>query len=384
MLRIIVAPDSFKESLSARQVAMYISEGIRQILPSAEIVQVPMSDGGEGLIDCLLAGREGHVVIEEVTGPLGNRVQAKMGIIGDNETAIIEMAEASGLALVPVEKRNPLIATSFGTGELMRRALDEGCRRLIVGIGGSATNDGGAGMAQALGIKLLNSRHREIGYGAQGLLELETIDMSNVHPRLKGTEILAACDVSNPLYGATGAAYVYGPQKGAMPEMLPVLDQALVRLAKVVERDLKLDVHDLPGSGAAGGLGAGLVALTGGHLRPGLELVFNALNFESILAEGADLLITGEGQINAQTCYGKVPFGVARLAKKYGIPVLALAGSIGPGSEDLYGAGIDAMMSIVPGPVELEEAMARAGEMVREASSRAMRMLLLFTSREKH
>jgi glycerate kinase len=293
------------------------------------------------------------------------------------------MAEASGLALVPIEKRNPLITTSFGTGELMKRALDAGCKRLIVGIGGSATNDGGAGMAQALGIRLLDSHNREIGRGAQGLLDLDSIDTSTAHPRLQNAEILVACDVSNPLYGATGASYVYGPQKGARPEMLHLLDKAMVRLAETVERDLKRNVHDLPGGGAAGGLGAGLFAFTGGHLRPGIELVLEILNFKSILAEGADLLITGEGEINAQTGYGKVPFGVARLAKKYGIPVLALVGSIGPGSDDLFGYGIDAIMSIVPGPVGLEEAMARAGEMVRESSSRAMRMLFLFASREK-
>jgi glycerate kinase len=206
---------------------------------------------------------------------------------------------------------------------------------------------------------------------------LDTIDMSTAHPRLPEAEILVACDVTNPLCGATGAAYVYGPQKGARPEMLPVLDQALVRLAKVVKQDLNLDVQHLPGGGAAGGMGAGLVAFTGGHLRHGIELVFDILNFESILGDGADLLITGEGEINAQTRYGKVPHGVAQLAKKYGVPVLALVGSIGTGSEELYSAGIDAMMSIVPGPFSLEEAMAQAGEMLRASANRAMRMLAL-------
>lgn len=375
MFRIVVAPDSYKESLTAQEAASRISEGIKSVLPEADIIQVPLSDGGEGLTDSLIAAAGGRFILCDVKGPLGNKVQARFGIMDDNLTGVLEMAEASGLSLVPGEKRNPLITSTQGTGELIKAALDAGCKRLIIGIGGSATNDGGAGMARALGIKLLDARGSEITNGAMGLLDLSYIDMSEIDPRLSKTKILVACDVKNTLYGPDGAAYVYAVQKGASPEMIPILDQALVNLSKVIERDLKIKVQDLPGAGAAGGLGAGLIAFTGGKLYSGLDIVFDILGFEAILAAGTDLVITGEGEINDQSLNGKVPVGVAQLAKKYNIPVLAIVGSIGPNAEKVYDAGIDAIMSIAPGPISMKESMLRAGELVSDAASRALRIM---------
>lgn len=377
MPRIIVAPDSFKESLTAAEVASHIADGIHKVLPSAEVIQIPLADGGEGLTDALIFGTAGRFITREVTGPLGDQVTAKFGILGDNQTAVIEIAEASGLALVPRERRNPMITTTYGTGELIKAALDLGCRRMIVGIGGSATNDGGSGMAEALGVRLLDAEGRDIGRGAEGLLKLSALNMSATDPRLPQVEIMVACDVTNPLCGPTGASYVYGKQKGAGTEMLPVMDQALFNLAQVIKRDLGIEVQELSGAGAAGGLGAGLVAFAGGKLRSGLGLVLEMLDFEAKLAAGVDLVITGEGQINAQSLFGKVPVGVARMAKKYHLPVLAVVGSIGPGAEKTYEAGIDAIMSIVPAPLSLDEAMARAGELVSDAVSRAMRLIML-------
>ncbi len=376
-MRIIVAPDSFKESLRASEVAQRITEGVKNIFPAAQVIQVPLSDGGEGLSESLIAAVGGCFIDCPVTDPLGDKIQARYGILNDRRTAVIEMAAASGLPLVSRSDRNPLVTTTRGTGELILEALNAGCKSLIIGIGGSATNDGGAGMAQALGVKLLDEKGSDIGPGAQGLLKLSQIDISGLDPRLAQTEVMVACDVENPLYGLNGAAYVYGPQKGASLEMLPLLDTALINLAEIIARDLQIKVHDVPGAGAAGGLGAGLIAFAGGKLCSGIQLAFEILGFEDILAAGADLVITGEGSINAQSLYGKVPVGVARLAKKYDLPVLALVGQIGPGAETVYEAGIDAIMSMAPGPISLEESISRAGELLTDATSRALRMIKL-------
>lgn len=381
MKRFIVAPDSFKESLSSVEAAGHIASGIRRVWPDAEIVEAPLADGGEGMLNTMVAASGGRVVSREVTGPLGNPVKASYGLLGDGETAVVEMAAASGLGLVPAGRRNPMATTTFGTGELIKAALDEGCRRLIVGIGGSATNDGGAGMAQALGVRLPDAEGKEIGYGAAGLLCLSRIDSTGLDYRIGKTEVLVACDVDNPLCGPEGAAYVYGPQKGAAPEMLPVLDRALEHLAALVRRDLGVEIRQLPGAGAAGGLGGGLAAFLGGRLRRGIDIVFEALGFESLLAGGADLVITGEGEINGQTVYGKVPVGVARLAKKYNLPVLAIAGSIGPGAEKVLAEGIDAYMSIITRPMSLEEAVRQAPGLVADAAERALRIMSLAPGR---
>lgn len=375
-MRILVAPDSFKESLTAAEAAARIAEGIYRIFPAAQITRLPLSDGGEGLTETLVAALSGRMLKQEVTGPMGGRVTARLGVTKDH-TAIMEMAEASGLALVPAAQRNPLTATTRGTGELIRAALDQGCRRLIIGIGGSATNDGGAGMAQALGVKMLDALGRDIGPGAAGLLGLASIDVSTVDPRLALTEISVACDVTNSLCGPQGASYVYGPQKGADAATVERMDRALSRMAEVVKRDLSLAICELPGAGAAGGLGAGLKAFAGADLRPGLDLVLDILQFDALLSTKPDLIITGEGEINGQSLYGKVPVGVARRARKYGIPVLAIAGSIGADAEQVYAEGMTALMSIAPGPITREESMARAGELVADAAERAMRLMIL-------
>lgn len=372
-MRILIAPDSFKESLTAVQVADYMAAGVRQVYPEADIKQVPLSDGGEGLTESLTAALGGVIKHCTVTDPCGNKVQAAYGVAGDH-TVIMEMAQASGLELVPRDKRNPLTATTYGTGELIKAALDEGCRTIIIGIGGSATNDGGAGMAQALGARLLDSSGREISRGGAGLLQLDRIDVAGLDPRLAETEIRVACDVTNPLYGPQGASYIYGPQKGADADMVKILDRALQHWAEVIKRDLGMDVADIPGAGAAGGLGAGLLAFAGGKLQPGLDLVLEVLKMEEILASGMDLVITGEGSINQQSLYGKVPVGLARRAKRYGIPVVAIVGSIGPGAEAVYQHGIDAVISIAPGPITLEESLSRAGELIREAAHTALRL----------
>lgn len=375
-MRILAAPDSFKESLTATQAARHITAGIRRILPDAEVLEMPLSDGGEGLTEALTAALGGEMFQQRVTGPLGEQVLASYGVV-DSHTAIIEMAQASGLELLSRQQRNPMLTTTYGTGELIIAALDKGCREIIIGIGGSATNDGGAGMAQALGARLLNRQGQDIARGGRGLLELDRIEIVNLEPRLAQTMVRVACDVSNPLYGPEGASRIYGPQKGADQNMVEMLDQALQHMAQVIKRDLGIDVAHVPGAGAAGGLGAGLISFAGGKLQPGLDLVMDALQMDQILGSGLDLVITGEGSINGQSLFGKVPVGLARRARKYGIPVAAVVGSIGPGAELVHQEGIDALISIAPGPITLDEAMARAGELTEQAAERAMRWLLL-------
>jgi glycerate kinase len=373
-MKILIAPDSFKESLPALEVAEYIARGAGKVFPEANIQKVPLSDGGEGLTDSLTAAMGGTLELCQVTGPLGERVAAVFGLAPDH-TAIIEMAQASGLELVPRDQRNPMTATTFGTGELIKAALDKGCRTIIIGIGGSATNDGGAGMAQALGARLLDSSGQEIAWGGGGLLDLDRIDVSELDPRLAETTVLVACDVTNPLFGPYGASHIYGPQKGADQLMAETLDRALQHWAEVICRDLGVDVADIPGAGAAGGLGAGLLAFAGGKLQPGLELVMDALKMDDILGSGVDLVITGEGSINGQSMFGKVPVGLARRAKKYGVPVVVIVGSIGPGAEAVYAEGIDALISIAPGPITLEESLSRAGELIMESAQTALRLI---------
>jgi glycerate kinase len=374
-MRVLIAPDSFKGSLPAIEIGERIAGGVRSVFPQAETIIIPLADGGEGTVEALVSATGGQIMTQSVTGPLGEKVEAKWGLLGDGITAVLEMAAASGLPLVPEERRNPMVTTTYGTGELIRGGLDQGCRRFIIGIGGSATNDGGAGMAQALGVKLLDVKGEQISYGAAGLGHLEKIDIKGLDPRLKGAEVLVACDVNNPLTGPAGAAQVFGPQKGANPEMVGELDRLLERFAKVVERDLGRNVKDIPGAGAAGGLGAGLLAFLAARLVPGVDLILEVVGLEEILREGVDLVITGEGEINRQTLYGKVPVGVARLAKKYNVAVIAIVGSIGQGAEDVYQEGIEAMMTIVNGPISLAEAMAKTGDLVAEATARVMRLV---------
>jgi glycerate kinase len=306
---------------------------------------------------------------------MGERVTAHWGLLGDGVTAVVEMAAASGLGLVPAAKRNPLVATTYGTGELIRDALDRGCRRFIIGIGGSATNDGGAGMAQALGAKLLDGRGRPLAWGGAALAELARIDIGGLDARLADSDILLASDVTNPLCGPQGASYVYGPQKGATEEMVVRLDAALAHYADVIRRDLKVDVRDVPGAGAAGGLGAGLIVFLGARPRPGVDIVIEASGLGEQLRDAA-LVFTGEGRLDDQTACGKTPVGVARKAKELGLPVIALTASIGHGYQAVYDQGIDSVFSIAPGPITLSQSEKAAAQLISDVAERAFRLFL--------
>ena len=366
-MKIVIAPDSYKESLSALEVASAIEAGFREIYPDAEYVKLPVADGGEGTVEAMVAATQGRVVEVEVTGPLGEPVQGFYGISGDESCAFIEMAAASGLELLPPTARNPLKTTSWGTGELIRHALDLGVTRMIIGIGGSATNDGGAGMVQALGAQLLTADGQPIAPGGAGLSTLAKIDISGLDPRLAQCRIDVACDVTNPLVGDEGASAVFGPQKGATPEMVVQLDRALAHYAGQIAQDLDLDVLALEGGGAAGGMGAALYAFCGAHLRPGIDIVTDALHLDALVAD-ADLVITGEGRIDSQTIHGKVPVGVARVAKRYQIPVIGIAGSLTADVGVVHQHGLDAVFSVLHRICSLDEALTEAGTNVRMAA----------------
>ncbi|AUJ23547.1 glycerate kinase [Virgibacillus dokdonensis] len=359
--KIVIAPDSFKESMTAKQAAKAIERGFRSVYANAlEVDIIPMADGGEGTTQSLADGLQGTLYEKEVTGPLGESVVANYAISGDRSTAIIEMAEASGLHLVPKEKRNPLITTTFGTGELIKAALDKGVTKIILGIGGSATNDGGAGMIEALGGIFYDNHGYQLERGGGALSHLAQIDLSHLDVRLKSIEVEVACDVDNLLLGPYGASAVYGPQKGATEEMVQQLDDALYTFHEVIVKATGTSVKNVPGSGAAGGLGAGLLAVLHAKLRPGIDIVLKESQFFNRVKH-ADLVITGEGKIDRQTIYGKTPIGVAKAAKKCGIPkVIAFCGTLGKGYETIYAYGIDAAFSITPGPCQLEEAMIHA------------------------
>jgi glycerate kinase len=366
-MKIIIAPDSFKESLSAIEVAEHIEAGFREVFPRAEYIKLPMADGGEGTVNAMVAATGGKIVEVSVTGPLGAPVNAFYGVTGDGGTAIIEMAAASGLALVPPHMRNPMKTTTHGTGELIRGVLEAGIRRIIIGIGGSATNDGGAGMVQALGAGLLDAQNRQIGFGGESLAHLHRIDPTGFDPRLEDCTIVAACDVDNPLTGPRGASAVFGPQKGATPEMVAQLDENLAHFAQVIHRDLGVNVAQVPGSGAAGGMGAALLAFLGASSRPGVEIVIDAVGLEAAMVH-ADLVITGEGRMDSQTICGKAPAGVARVAKRHGKPVIGLAGSLAPDVGVVHAHGIDAVFSVLHHSCSLEEAMRNAAMNIRMTS----------------
>lgn len=353
-MKIVVAPDSFKGSLTAIEVSDAIEQGIREIFPEAEIVKIPMADGGDGTVQCLVNATGGEILREKVTDPLGDEVLASYGILGDKKTAVIEMAEASGLTLVPENKRNPLITTTYGTGQLIKAALDRGCRKMIIGIGGSATNDAGAGMVQALGAKLLDKDGEEIGFGGGELKKVLRIDTKYFDNRLSKTKVLIASDVSNPLCGPKGASRIYGPQKGATPEMTKELDESLAYFAEIIKRDLHKDIKDIPGAGAAGGLGASLIAFLNAELRPGIDIMIEIAKLEQAIKD-ADLVVTGEGKIDSQTIYGKAPIGVARIAKKYNIPVIAVAAIISDDADIVHQYGINTLIKISEPPMSLTE-----------------------------
>jgi glycerate kinase len=352
-----------------------MEEGILSVFPSAQVYKIPIADGGEGTVEALVTATKGRMMEQTVTGPLGNPLQACWGILGDGETAVIEMAAASGLTLVPRDQRNPCITTTYGTGQLIKTALDQGIRKLIIGIGGSATNDGGTGMAQALGARFLDASGKELPQGGAALAELAVIDLTGIDPRLQQASILVACDVDNPLCGPRGASAVYGPQKGATPEMVAELDQALAKFAAVAKTTTGRDVSEYPGAGAAGGLGAGFLFFTNAQLKPGVEIVLEATGFADIVKE-AHFVITGEGNTDFQTAFGKAPVGVAKIATQYNIPVVCLSGGLGKGAENVLEQGISGLMSIVPHPISLDECISSAHQLIQAAAARLCRLLI--------
>ena len=372
-MRVVIAPDSFKECLSAGAVAKALAEGWRRADPGADLRLLPMADGGEGTVEALVAATGGRLMRAWVSGPLGAPIEAEYGMLGDGRTAVIEMAAASGLPLIPPEARDPARTSTRGTGELLLQAIDRGARRIILGLGGSATNDGGAGFASALGYRLLDAEGRILPDGGRALARLADIDASGRHPALDACEILAACDVDNPLCGPEGASRVYAPQKGADSALVEELDRALCHFGEVVGAELGVPVLETPGAGAAGGLGAGLMAFAGGKLQSGVDLVAEANGLAAAL-DGADLALTGEGRIDGQSARGKVPAGVARLAQAHGVPVVAVAGTLGTGYQTLYRQGVNAVFSISPGPMPLAKAIEDAEANLRDTAEAIARL----------
>ncbi|MDP7279280.1 MAG: glycerate kinase [Candidatus Poribacteria bacterium] len=373
-MKVVIAPDSFKGSATALEVAEALAIGFRQVFSEARIELVPMADGGEGTVEALVSATGGQTRSASVQNPLGDEITAEYGILGDGVTAVIEMSAASGLTLVTEELRNPMVATTYGTGQLIQSALDHGCRRLLIGLGGSATNDGGAGAAIALGANLKTADGKPIETGGQGLADLAEIDITEMDPRINETEVVVACDVDNPLTGPHGAAHVYGPQKGATPEMIQILDQNLEHYASVIERDVGKVVTEIPGVGAAGGLGAGLIAFINAKLKSGVDMVTETVELVKRIKE-VDLVITGEGKLDAQTIYGKTPIGVAKIARQFGVPVIAIAGGIEGNPAELYQAGITAMVDIIPHPMQLDQAMQEAVPLISQAGERIARLI---------
>ncbi|MCS7223085.1 MAG: glycerate kinase [Armatimonadetes bacterium] len=366
-MKIVVAPDSFKGCLSSVAVCQAIAAGIKEVLPNAIVDIVPMADGGEGTVDALVAATGGRKMSVMVTGPLGQPVEAFFGILGGGETAVIEMAAAAGLHLVPVSQRDPTKTTTYGVGELIRAALEYGCRRLIVGVGGSATNDGGAGMAQALGVRLLDADGKDLPFGGGALCRLQRIDLSGRDRRIATADVIVACDVTNPLTGPAGASAVYGPQKGATAEQVAFLDSCLRHYAQVIRSHLGTDVEKVPGAGAAGGLAAGLMAFCGARLQRGVELIIQTLGLEKRIQD-ADLVITGEGKLDHQTGFGKVPYGVAQVARKYHKPVVVIAGQVEIGHKVFSSWGVTACFSILNRIMSEEEAFKEAPQLLQETA----------------
>jgi glycerate kinase len=360
-MKFVLAPDSFKESMSAHDACVAMEKGIREVFPTAECVKIPMADGGEGTVEALVTHTGGRILETEVIGPMGQKVIAKYGISGDGHTAIMEMASASGIQLVAKEDRNPLHTTSYGTGQLLQHALNHQVKTIVIGIGGSVTNDGGAGMMQALGVSLLDRDGMEISFGGVNLKKLHSIDCSKMDPRLRHVHIQVACDVTNPLLGPNGASYTFGPQKGATPEMVEQLEESLTHFAKVVELQLGINIGDIPGGGAAGGLGAGLIAFLNAELKKGVELVVEQTGLEQQII-GADYVFTGEGSIDGQTLFGKTPYGVASIAKKHQVPVIAFSGKVGADVDSLYDSGFTAIIGILREITSLDIALSKGSD----------------------
>lgn len=355
-MKVVVAIDSLKGSLSSMEAGLAIKDGVLAAKPDAEVIVKPLADGGEGTTDALIEGMNGKRIDLTVTGPMHTPVEAYYGYLKDTNTAVMEMASAAGITLVPDEEKNPLLSTSYGVGEMIRDALEKGCRNFIIGIGGSVTNDGGIGMLKALGVRFLDQNGEDAGEGGQALAKITCIDTSGLNPLLKECHIQVACDVNNPLCGENGSTYVYGPQKGVTENMKKPLDEAMAHFAKVTSETLKNDYMNTPGAGAAGGLGFAFLAYVGATLTPGIELILDAVGLEDELS-GADVVVTGEGCLDFQTAMGKAPVGVAKLAKKYNARVVAFAGSVTKEATACNKEGIDAFFPILRGVCTLADAM---------------------------
>ena len=377
-MKIVLAPDSFKGNLTSLEVASALENGIKRVLPDATCIKVPMADGGEGTVQSLIDATGGEFIHKSVTGPTGNPVSARYGMLANSTTAVIEMAEASGLPLISDEQRNPLTTTTYGTGELMLDALNHGATHIILGVGGSATVDGGVGMAQALGIRFIDKQGNEITeMGSGGMLDrIGRIDIQNLNPLVAAATITVACDVNNPLCGKTGAANVFGPQKGATPEMVKTLDANLAHLAAVIRSDLNKDVIDIEGAGASGGLGAGLFAFTGAVMQSGIDIVLEATGINRHL-EGADLVITGEGQVDFQTAFGKTPSGVAKAARQHGISTVAIGGGLTDDANGVFEHDIEGLESACAREMTLAEAISNSPEHLANAAERVIRLILI-------
>lgn len=377
---IAIAPDSFKGSLTALEAASCIERGLKNVLLNLAVRKIPMADGGEGTVRAIVESTGGRFIKRTVKGPLGRKVKAEFGISGDGKTAVIEMAAANGLALLKPKERNPMKTSTFGTGQLIKHALSLNVRHILVGIGGSATNDGGTGMARALGVRFLDVKGKTIPEGGGALDRLSSIDTSKADPRLKKVTVEVACDVDNPLTGPCGAAHVYGPQKGATPAMVKQLDGNLALMAELVKRDIGVDILTTPGSGAAGGLGGGLMAFTGGRLRPGVDIVIDCVKLSNRL-KGCHLVITGEGRMDGQTAFGKTPSGVAREAKKLGLPVIAICGSLGADPDKVLAVGIDAYFSALESSLDEEDLPEKGPQMLLRCAEQVGRILALKSKR---
>jgi len=377
--KIVIAPDSFKGTMSSTEVCNIIESVIKRLIPKVETVKIPIADGGEGTVDALLSAVGGEKIHLTVKGPLFDDVEGFYGILADGRTAVIEMAAASGLPLVE-DRKNPALTTTYGTGQLIQDALNRGCTKLIIGIGGSATNDGGIGMAAALGVKFLDKQGHEVSLNGKGLGDITSIDTSKKDKRIDEVCVLTACDVDNPLYGQNGAAFVYGPQKGADEDMVNILDNNLSVYAHVVEKDLGINLQNIPGAGAAGGLGAGLFVFCNASLRSGINIMLDTVNFEEII-KGADFIITGEGKIDGSSLRGKVPVGIAQKARKLGVPVIVVAGDVGDDLENIYDQGINAVFSINNLAIPFEKARHRSKKDLEKTVESIIRFALVIQHR---
>lgn len=373
-MKFVLATDSFKESMTSIEACNVMEKAIKKIKSDAEVIKVPMADGGEGTVEALVNSTSGTFVETEVLNPLGQKIKASYGILGDKKTAVIEMAKASGIELIKREDRNPMITTTYGTGQLIKHAIENGIKHLVIGIGGSATNDGGCGMLQALGVKLLDKDNNEIPFGGGSLNKIENIDVSNMHEGIKDATFEVACDVTNPFVGPTGASYIFGPQKGADLEMVELLDNNLKHFAAKIKEILKADIAEAPGAGAAGGLGGALLAFLNAELKSGIELVIKYTDLESKV-QGADYVFTGEGAIDGQTIFGKTPVGVSKIAKKYNIPTIAFGGKVSDDADNLFDEGIIALFSIMRGVESLDDALRNGAHNLEKTVENVVRTL---------